>query len=169
MDGLQWCLGPTDRPHLLRYRNFASAARLLRTAYLEHNCNSPQDDEDDDDYAPSWRRQPPDCFHQSSRDMLEFLQKRAWPEIRYNVFSTAGTVLPAELTEHVFQYALSAEELPLEPDAYRKYTKGKGDRKRICYKLRPGLECHRMEHEPKSMAWRSFFSETDTDESEVDR
>jgi hypothetical protein len=55
------------------------------------------------------------CFHDNCLDLLEWLQTRAWSETRYRVFSTIGTLLPAELTERVFECTLDAEDVPLDP------------------------------------------------------
>ena len=43
------------------------------------------------------------------------LQKKAWSEIRSNIFCTLQTAFPAELLELVFEWTLVAEEIPLNP------------------------------------------------------
>ena len=47
--------------------------------------------------------------------MLGWLQKKAWSEIRFGVFSTVGVIFPAELTEQIFENALCAEAIPTDP------------------------------------------------------
>lgn len=46
---------------------------------------------------------------------LAVLQKRAYGEIRHNVFMAVGTKLPAELAENVFELAMLAEGMLLDP------------------------------------------------------
>lgn len=58
---------------------------------------------------------PYGCFHLSSANMLHWLQTQAWSEIRASVMLTAGSKLPAELAERVFEFALKAEEIPQDP------------------------------------------------------
>ena len=79
------------------------------------------------------------CFHTLSVDLLWELQRRAWSEVRYNVFSTIGTVLPSELTEHVFEYALSAAQLPSDPTIYRSV-----DQKGVLSQVKETYQCTRM-------------------------
>lgn len=59
-----------------------------------------------------------ECFHTGSFEMLNLLQRSAYGEVRSNVFLTVRTMLPAELTEEIAQYALVAEGLPVEPCEY---------------------------------------------------
>ncbi|KAK5170240.1 uncharacterized protein LTR77_004826 [Saxophila tyrrhenica] len=119
MHGLVWHSGPARQG--LGEMDFASAARLLRTAYLKHDCGLPHTSCD------ASRRQ---CFHQNSLDLPEYLHKRAWSEVRFNVFSTAGTLLSAELAKHVFEYALVAEEVPFVPTNLKSTTQSQPNRVR---------------------------------------
>lgn len=108
-----------------RYHNFARAARILRTAYLdEDQYEAPcvygigerefSSDPDDRDYNPYT------CFHHSSKDMLDWLQTRAWSEIRSNVLLSMGRILPAEIAERVFESALEVEDIPSRPSVKEK-------------------------------------------------
>ena len=113
MDGITWHQATKSRPHS-RYWDFAAATRPLQTAYFYNICNNKEIDEnaefDDDTYT---------CFHSNSFDLLHRLQIKAWSEIRSNVFQTIGTLLPTELTERIFEFALAAEEIPLQPKVYQ--------------------------------------------------
>ena len=97
-----------------RYWDFAAATRPLQTAYFSNICDNKEIDKnaefDDDTYT---------CFHSNSFDLLHRLQIKAWSEIRSNVFQTIGTLLPTELTERIFEFALAAEEIPLQPKVYQ--------------------------------------------------
>lgn len=55
------------------------------------------------------------CHHVTDLPMLDCLQQGAYNEIRTKVFLTAGTLLPVELTEQIFVYAMQAEEMPMFP------------------------------------------------------
>lgn len=48
--------------------------------------------------------------------MLQWLQKKAWSEIWTSLMLTAGTILPVELAERVFEYAFEEEEIPANPE-----------------------------------------------------
>ena len=91
----------TSRTHW----NFALAARTLRTHYCIKlgSC-----------YGHS-HGDLHTCFHMTSVRLLEWLQQKAWSETRYRTFCTVGTLLPAELTERIFEYALATEEIPEDP------------------------------------------------------
>ena len=83
----------------LKFWNFASAAHVLRHACLAGECNS--------------RRGI--CIHNHCFSLLDWLQKKAWSEIRGIIFRTLGTLFSTELTEKIFECALQAEGLPLDP------------------------------------------------------
>jgi hypothetical protein len=55
------------------------------------------------------------CFHTRTFDLLEWLQTKAWSEIRARVFQAVGPYLPTEITEDIFEFALVAEGIPLHP------------------------------------------------------
>lgn len=55
------------------------------------------------------------CVFNSLLPTLDSLQRRAYEEIRSNVYNTVGQRLPVELTENIFHCALNAEEVPLDP------------------------------------------------------
>ena len=48
-------------------------------------------------------------------DLLEWLQKKAWREIRTKVLRTISLRLPAEMTELVIEWVLIAEDVPNVP------------------------------------------------------
>ena len=87
--------------------NFSLALRILRPAYLDksaakadHLCRLNENNS---------------CFHSLSLPMLGWLQRKAWSEVRAKVLLTAGAVLPSELIERVFEYAIEAECIPTDP------------------------------------------------------
>ena len=102
---LHWCSPLGERRDRFHW-NFASAARTLRSSYLatdsngslEGNCDRNQDHYDC-------------CFHDHSIDLVDWLQRKAWSEVRVKVLQTIGTILPAELMEHVLN-------MPLKPRKY---------------------------------------------------
>lgn len=65
------------------------------------------------------------CFHEYSLYMLGVLQRKAWSETRYRVFSTIGTILPPELTERIFEATLAADELALDPQTHNRPTRAR--------------------------------------------
>jgi hypothetical protein len=107
IDGITWHQFWKDTRHL-RYWDFAAAARTLRAAYVAATCMEKSEHEYPDHCTMT-------CFHSSSLDLLDRLQTKAWSEIRANVFQTIGTLLPTELTERVFEFALVSEDIPLHP------------------------------------------------------
>ena len=100
--GLTWCCSRARKLDLT-FWNFASAASVLRTACMNYTC-----DPVTNLYASPRRKKQKHCLHQNSLNILDSLEKKAWSEIRANTIITVGTILPAELTEKVFQYALEA-------------------------------------------------------------
>jgi hypothetical protein len=102
-DSLDWVDDP-DAAHKTQW-HFPSAARVLGVAYhcdlMNEKCKTIHEK----------RR----CFHMLSVDLLEWMQQKAWSEKRYLVFLAVGTLLPAELTERIFEFTLAAEDLPCDP------------------------------------------------------
>lgn len=87
------------------YLGFASIARTLRKQYAQvqaENCC----------WKPLGNNS---CFLKASVDFLGWLQKKAWSENRYKIFCTVGTILPAEITEQIFEQSLISEEIPQDP------------------------------------------------------
>lgn len=107
VDGLGWSIGARDPSK--DYWNFSLCARLLRDAYIVRDPKKSDDCEE-------WIFGNDTCFHQQSIDMLQWLQRKAWSEVRTSVMLTAGTKLPAELTERAFEYALVEEGIPANPE-----------------------------------------------------
>ena len=56
------------------------------------------------------------CHHVSDMLALHVLQERAYSEMRAKVFLTAGSQLPVELTEQIFEDAMRAEGLSMHPE-----------------------------------------------------
>lgn len=101
---MSWSSPPGSR--LNQSWDFASAARILRSAYLDRHplikCN------------PGNKS----CYHKSSIRMLEWLQRKALSEIRTKVMLTIGhhsTRLPQELLDQILAYAIEAEQIPTNP------------------------------------------------------
>lgn len=92
------------------YWDFAAAKRQLNSTFFQNWCHSRRlyDNDEYDSTSES-------CFHAVTVELLDWLQTKAWSEIRYNVFRTIGCRLPSELTERVFSYALKAEEIEADP------------------------------------------------------
>ena len=108
--GLTWRgRGENTRPF---FWDFAASGRVLRSAYRTFRCRS----------------SPDECFHEYSIALLDWLQKKAWSEIRANVLLTVGDLLPAELAEWIFEAALEAEEVPNDPTTRIAYVKTSADR-----------------------------------------
>ena len=105
-DGMVWSADP--RTMKRTYWDFASAARTLRTRYFidEDSCGGVNHT-----YPYPWS-----CSHMTSARLLGWLQQKAWSETKYRTFCTVGTLLPAELTERIFEYALAAEAIPEDPN-----------------------------------------------------
>lgn len=114
--GLHWTYGPEDRNDRY-YWDFAAAARTLRTAYFDHECERESDGTRRKVNNMNWDCTPLPCFHQDSLNLLHLLQTRAWSKIRSEVFLTLGTVFSLELTEQTFHLSLTAEEMPMDPRA----------------------------------------------------
>ena len=124
---LRWPSTPKPQKH--RYRNFALSTRILSKAYFDkkqqaYACifdDSESEHEDRYYYDDDYRSRTFVCFHRSSIKMLDWLQTRAWSEIRANVMLTAGALLPAEIAERVFEFALEAEEIPSHPSVKERF------------------------------------------------
>ena len=84
--------------------DFASSVRVLRAACLDVECRLPEDR----------------CFRINSLQLLDWLQKEAWTEVRTRVFLTIPTckALPAELVDQIFECTLDAEGIPLDPGVW---------------------------------------------------
>lgn len=117
MHGFRWYSDPFFQ---IRYYDFAAASRQLKAAYSSQICDAPPRFDESDDWCNRMARFR--CYHLNSYRLLTYLQQRAWSEIRAKVFATFGTLLPAELTEHIFHEALLVEEIPLEPKGWEKYA-----------------------------------------------
>lgn len=102
------------------YWDFASTIRPLHTAYMDRICS--YDSLLDKVDAPERDNSSACCFHQKSVQLLNWLQTRAWSELCTNVFLTIGTILPPELTEYVFECALEAQGVPLNPKTSETHT-----------------------------------------------
>ncbi|KAF2036203.1 hypothetical protein EK21DRAFT_106308 [Setomelanomma holmii] len=80
-----------------RYTDAVKACQHVRECMSRHACKATAKSK---------------CVYNTLLPTLEILQKRAYHETRHKVFQTIGTLLPAELTERVFGYALVAEDIP---------------------------------------------------------
>ena len=185
---LRWPSAPKDQKY--RYRNFALATRILSKEYFHkprrvYACvfdgsgsGSDQQWYDDDDYGHSHNF---DCFHRSSIKMLEWLQTRAWSEIRGNVMLTAGSLLPAEIAERVFEFALQAEEIPAHPSVKetvasdsskigRRWTKRGKMRRRNLVRMKSLYRCQAIKERGHDRisgdSDSSIFGDSDTEEDD---
>lgn len=106
-EGLSWRSAPKDHRNL--YWNFAEPARLLRLAYFDKDLSHRECE------SPSYRPYEDECFHGVCLDTLNWLQIKAWSEIRTSAFLIAEPKLPAEIVESIFEYALLFEDIPSDP------------------------------------------------------
>ena len=121
------------------YWDFASASRLLLAAYDTQDC-SLFNDPDGDGSTGS-------CYHENSIELLDWVQRKAWYEIRRNVFSTIGTLLNAELTEKVFTHALEAEGIQLETRLKEgRPDDGQGSVSTERFRTKERYKCERIEN-----------------------
>lgn len=104
--GLRW-YGPPMRVGRGDFWDFASAFRALKAAYLAHRCSNPRDSYDWDEHRG--------CFHTQIIDLLDWLEKKAWAEVRLKVLLLTGKQLPAELAERAFECVLEAEGIASQP------------------------------------------------------
>ncbi|KAK4892083.1 hypothetical protein LTR27_009433 [Elasticomyces elasticus] len=121
--GLVWYQGSCGWEGI-EYWDYASAVRELRGAFTKHDSlcrTNDYDDEYDYDYGYRRNRRSPKCFHENSFAMIEWLQKKAWGEIRSNLLRIVGNRLPVELADSIFEYALEAEGVPAQPTLKEKY------------------------------------------------
>ena len=103
-DGLSWAATPETSLRL--HWDFPAAVRAFAQVYYHKT------DEKECQLGSAGLR----CFHMLSIDIFGWLQRMAWFESKYRVFSTVGTILPAELTERIFIHALEAEDILFDPD-----------------------------------------------------
>lgn len=78
------------------YWDFTAANQKLLSAWKE-GCNFTSD------Y----------CWHRQNRELIEYIYKHAYGEVRAKVMLTIGTKVPTELAEKIFEFAMAAEEIPL--------------------------------------------------------
>lgn len=55
------------------------------------------------------------CHRAASFKMLHDLQTRAWGQVRARVLLTIGILVPKEVCDEIFQFALAAEQIPHDP------------------------------------------------------
>lgn len=99
------------------YVNHALAARQIRGAYDETECDAEQlfeDAEDGSEFSVPLAELD-SCSKRSQLPLLEVLYKQAWNEIRFGVMSTIGSRLSADVTELIFEHVLDAEQVPRDP------------------------------------------------------
>jgi len=115
--GLRWYDPPTTGN--LGFWDFAGASRYLRSACFQLSCAHSHDhNHDHHDQDSELRGQ---CFHTQSLELLDWLQRKAWGEIRSKILRIVGDRLPAELAERIFECALDTEGVPLRLTAKERY------------------------------------------------
>jgi hypothetical protein len=136
-----------------QYWDFASAARTLKTSYTKKLCVGKGYELSY--YARRNRQYNPGrdtCFHTRTFELLDWLQTKAWSEIRARVFQAVGRYLPAEITEDIFEFALVAEGISLHPPLEEKVPVSAPDS--------PGLESQPPRHEKRLKAeYRCWYVE----------
>ncbi len=117
-EGLSWTRTPSDGVQY-RYWDFASAARTLRAAYFHQLCRpSPMHSRIND---PEFESENQSCFHTDTVELLDAIQIKSWSEIRASVFLSLGTIFATEITQRIFECALEAEEIPIDPKTTEVY------------------------------------------------
>ena len=91
----------------------AAIKRRLCTSMEVHGCQ----DADFDMKGLGLRDRRAECVCQRrvSLELLHFLQIAAYGQIRAKVYATLGRLVCAELCDMLFEYAMAAEEIPLDP------------------------------------------------------
>lgn len=84
------------------YWDFAAARRKLWSTW-QRGCNTSDRN----------------CWHSQIYPLMEYIQRRAYSEIRAKVMLTVGAAMPTELTETIFRLAMEAEEAPLDGSMYQ--------------------------------------------------
>lgn len=109
----------------------AAASRQLWHAYRNHDCLArPQRGFDRFMHLDEGGL---NCFHRRRSRLLVHLHAQAYKETRHKVFLAAGKRLPAELADHLLEFACAAEEIPCTPMISEK---GKGLGFETCVKQR---------------------------------
>ncbi|KAK3653401.1 hypothetical protein LTR56_004605 [Elasticomyces elasticus] len=141
--GLCWYDRP-DSEKGIQYWNFASAARTLLAAYNDegHGCSLSD--------PRNYRYHEEKCLHVHSAKLLDWLQKKAWGEVRSNVTRVVGNRLPVELADSIVDFALEGEQIPAIPGIFENYrpentdfNKERGLRHRIESRLKADYVCPR--------------------------
>ncbi|KAK5737813.1 hypothetical protein LTR17_006461 [Elasticomyces elasticus] len=139
---------PPDSEKGIQYWNIASAARTLLAAYQDegYGCSLGDVSSTSSDY---WYNEEK-CLHVHSAKLLDWLQKKAWGEIRSNVMRVVGGRLPVELADSIVDFALEGEQIPAIPGIFENYrpentdfNKERGLRHRIESRLRTDYVCPR--------------------------
>jgi len=116
-------VGPYRCVDLPSYYNAAEARRVLSAAWRTHECDCDYRVVGSDGAMSEYQ-----CWHLHNLPLMETLNKHAYLEIAKNVWLATERILPSELVEEVFEYALLCEEIPDRCDvrdndgkAYREY------------------------------------------------
>ncbi|KAK3627576.1 hypothetical protein LTR56_019160 [Elasticomyces elasticus] len=171
--GICW-YDPPDSEKGIQYWNFASGARTLLAAYKDegHGCSV-----DDGTCRPTgYTDRSEKCLHINSAKLLDWLQKKAWGEIRSNVMRVVGHRLPVELADSIFEFALASESIPAIPGVYEKFrpentriNKDRGMRYRSESRLKEGYVCPRTRPDDYSNYRRFYNTESDPGDEQEQR
>ncbi|KAK3629464.1 hypothetical protein LTR56_018003 [Elasticomyces elasticus] len=99
------------------YFNAAHARRVLYEGWVEYECEDDDGFTDDGDGESSFL-----CWHMRNEALLVLLNKRAYQEIKSTVWLATEHMLPLELVEEVFEYALLEEGVPSDATLYTQYN-----------------------------------------------
>lgn len=106
--------------------NAAAASRQLWRAYRNHDCLRRQFGTGNKfDRFMHLDEGGLNCFHRRTSRLLMNLHSQAYKEIRHKVLLAAGKRLPAELADHLLEFACAAEEIACTPTISEK-DKGLG-------------------------------------------
>lgn len=94
VNGLTWRQQSDSGRRHTWYWDFAAAKRHLNGAYFDTWCYDRVPEDRILHNNVEYDSRSDCCFHSASLGLLDWLQTKAWSEIRYNVFCTAGSKLP---------------------------------------------------------------------------
>ncbi|KAK5711297.1 hypothetical protein LTR15_012587 [Elasticomyces elasticus] len=94
-----------------QYFDAAESRRALFEGWVGHDCcmdESVGQDGDGEQYGQ--------CWHKRNEHLMLLLNQAAYREVKHNVWTATQHILPPELIEEIFEYALLVEEVPVNAD-----------------------------------------------------
>ncbi|KAK5719727.1 hypothetical protein LTR17_015178 [Elasticomyces elasticus] len=97
------------------YLDAASARRSLRDVWAGHDCSLDECVEQVGDGEPYGQ-----CWHKRNEKLMLLLNRAAYQEVKRTVWTATQHVLPPELVEEIFEYALLVERIPIDANLREK-------------------------------------------------